>query len=239
MRNRIGSILWGLAFVIAGVGFAGNAFGVWDFNLFFDGWWTLFIIVPAVISMIQSGPHTGNIICALIGVVLLLGAQDILDRHLMGKLFLPVLLVVIGISILLGGRRRVATGTAQAGMGGADAAGYTAAQSDRGGVPNYSGVFSGCDVRWPAEPFHGANITAVFGGVDLDLRDAVFEGDVVVNATTIFGGADLKVPPHVRVKVTGTPVFGGVDNRADGPASEGTPVLYLNASCVFGGIDIK
>ena len=31
---------------------------------------------------------------------------------------------------------------------------------------------------------HGANITAVFGGVDLDLRDAVFEGDVVVNATT-------------------------------------------------------
>lgn len=239
MKNRIGSILWGLAFVVAGVGFAGNAFGVWNFNFFFDGWWTLFLIVPAVISMVQNGPHTGNIICALIGVVMLVSAQGLLDRHLVSKLLLPVVLVTVGVSILLGGRRRVTTGTAQAGMDGGNAAGYAAAQDGRGGVPNYSGVFSGCDVHWPAEPFRGANITAVFGGVDLDLRDAVFEGDVVVNATTIFGGADLQVPPHVRVKVTGTPVFGGVDNRADGPAAEGTPVLYLNASCVFGGIDIK
>ena len=230
-NNRLGSILWGAAFIIAGIGFAGNAFGVWNFDLFFDGWWTLCLIVPAVISMIQSGPNTGNVVCALVGVVLLLSAQDVLDPHLLGKLFLPVLLVVIGISILLGSRRRAVTAENGTVPG--------AARFSREGTPAYTGVFSGQDVRWPAQAFEGANLTAVFGGVKLDLRDAVFSGDTIVNATAIFGGIDLLVPPHVQVKVSGTPVFGGVENHADGPAAGGAPVIYLNTSCVFGGIDIK
>ncbi len=232
MRNRIGSVLWGLAFVIAGVGFAGNAFGVWDFNLFFSGWWTLFIIVPGLISMVQNGPNTGNVIVVLIGIVLLLSAQDVLDRALMGKMFLPAILVLIGISILLGGRRHITTHSAVGG----GSSGQTVSQQS--GVPSYTGVFSGSDVRWPAEPFNGANLTAVFGGVKLDLRDAVFNGDVVINSTAIFGGVDILVPPHVRVQVAGVPVFGGIDNHASG-VTAGNPTIYLNSSCVFGGIDIK
>jgi hypothetical protein len=71
MRNRISNVLWGLFFIIIGVGFAGNLFFDWDFHLFFDGWWTLFIIIPCLISMIQNGFGTASTIGFIIGVLLL------------------------------------------------------------------------------------------------------------------------------------------------------------------------
>ncbi|MEG1931597.1 MAG: LiaF-related protein [Pygmaiobacter sp.] len=226
MRKRIGSILWGLVFIVAGVGFAGNAFELWNFNLFFDGWWTLFILIPAAISMIQQGPNTGNSIWMIIGIVLLLSAQDIIDSHLVGKLFFPIILVMIGLSILFGSRLRGAVPHA------------VQANIPTGGMPSYNAIFSGNDVKWPAEAFQGATLNAVFGGVELDLRNAIITEDIVVSATVIFGGIDIFVPTNVQVKVSGVPVFGGVENKAAN-FMENSPIIYVNSTCIFGGIEIK
>lgn len=226
MRKRIGSIIWGILFIVAGVGFAGNAFGLWNFDLFFSGWWTLFLIIPAAVSMVENGPNTGNSILLLAGLVLLLSAQGFIQREIIGKLFFPVVLVLVGLSILLGSRAHH-TAPKEAAAGAAV-----------GPHPSYNAVFSGSSVRWPAEPFAGATLSAVFGGVDLDLREAVITQDVIIDATVVFGGIDLYVPPNVRVKVAGTPVFGGVENKA-AAMSEDAPTIYVNCTCIFGGMDIK
>ena len=226
MRKRIGSILWGVAFIIAGLGFAGNAFGIWDFDIFFDGWWTLFIIIPAIISMVENGPNSGNSIWLIVGGVLLLSAQDIIDGRIVGKLFFPAILVLIGLSIIFGNRVRHAVPQS------------AFASIPVGGVPGYNAIFSGNDVRWPAEQFNGASLSAVFGGVTLDLRNAIITEDVVINSTCIFAGIDIFVPQNVQVKVAGVPVFGGVDNKAVN-AAPGAPTVYVNSTCIFGGVDIK
>lgn len=226
MRKRIGTILWGIIFIVAGVGFAGNAFHLWNFDLFFNGWWTLFLIVPAIVSMIENGPNTGNSILLIIGAILLLSAQGWIERDILGKMFFPIILVLIGLSIIFGNRPHVKIPDAAV-------TGFAA-----GETPNYNAVFSGSDVRWPAEPFHGATVSAIFGGVDLDLRGAIITQDVIINTTVIFGGIDVYVPANVRVKVAGTPVFGGVTNKAES-AAENAPTIYINSTCVFGGMDIK
>lgn len=226
MKKRFGSILWGALFIVAGLGFAGNAFNLWNFDLFFDGWWTLFLIVPAIVSMIENKPNTGNTILLIAGVLLLLTAQDIIRGELVSKLFWPFILVLIGLSILFGNHHHVKIPET------------VTASATPGEIPNYSAIFSGSEVRWPAEAFSGASLTAVFGGVDLDLRSAVITQDVIINTTVIFGGIDLYVPAGVRVKVTGTPVFGGVDNKAVA-APDTAPTIYVNSTCVFGGMDIK
>ena len=51
MKN-ITKILWGTALIAVGGIIALNAFGITDIELFFDGWWTLFIIVPCLVGII-------------------------------------------------------------------------------------------------------------------------------------------------------------------------------------------
>ena len=73
--KKANSFFWGLALVAVGVFLGLNAFGITDINIFFDGWWTLFIIVPCTIGLFTDYDKTGNLIGILIGLVLLLCCQ--------------------------------------------------------------------------------------------------------------------------------------------------------------------
>ena len=77
--KKVSSILWGLVLVAAGVIFALNAFNITDIDVFFDGWWTLFIIIPCAIGLFTEREKIGNIIGIVVGVFLLLCCQDILN----------------------------------------------------------------------------------------------------------------------------------------------------------------
>jgi hypothetical protein len=84
-------------------------------------------------------------------------------------------------------------------------------------------------------------VTCVFGGAELDLRDAVLPGrEITMHVTCVFGGAEIIVPPEMRVVDTGSAIFGGReiagDSEETGPDS---PVLRLTGNCVFGGIEVS
>ena len=85
MKN-ISRILWGIVFILVGGILALNLFGITDIDIFFDGWWTLFIIVPCFVGIFSEREKTGNIIGLLIGVFLLLSCQGIISFDLLGNL---------------------------------------------------------------------------------------------------------------------------------------------------------
>lgn len=86
--------------VIIGVIIGLNTIGITDIDIFFDGWWTLVIIVPCFIGLFTNKDKTGNIIGLLVGVILLLGMQNIIDFNLIWKLLLPSIIVIIGLSLI-------------------------------------------------------------------------------------------------------------------------------------------
>ncbi len=87
---------------------------------------------------------------------------------------------------------------------------------------------------------NGADLTAVFGGVNCDLRKAIINQDQVINCSSIFGGIDILVPENVKVKVKSSSIFGGVsDHRKNRTESQDVKVIYINATCIFGGVEIK
>lgn len=223
MRTKTSNILWGLAFVAAGVIVIGNIIDLWDFSVFFRGWWTLFIIIPCIISMVTNGFHSGNLIGLGIGVLLLLGAQKVITGDLAGKLIFPVILIIIGLSILLGGHGHVK---------------HVKFPKSDGNSPEYASVFSGRDLSFAGQVFTGADFTSVFGGFDVDLREAQITQDVVIHATAIFGGADFRVPQNVKIVVSGTPIFGGTSMKAVQSSDPAAPTVYFNTFCAFGGIEI-
>lgn len=80
---------------------------------------------------------------------------------------------------------------------------------------------------------------ALFGGMDLDLRDAVFENQVVeVSGFWCFGGLDITVPEGIEVRDQTAGIFGGTDVRDVGEPLPGAPTLVLKGMTLFGGVSV-
>lgn len=224
--KKTSNILWGALLIAAGVLFALNALGITDINIFFDGWWTLFLIVPCTIGLLTERDKTGNLIGIAIGVFLLLCCQDVLDFSLLWKLLVPAIIVIIGVRLIVGGINSSKAGEVEAKM------------KAEGRAPRQvNATFSGQDVRFDGEVFDGAELTAVFGGVECDLRQAIIGSDCVIQVSAIFGGIDIRVPQNVNVKVSTNAIFGGTSNKT--PLKSGAPTVYITGICLFGGVDIK
>lgn len=219
------NILWGLVFIILGVIFGLNALEITNINIFFSGWWTLFIIVPSFIDLFKKNDKTWPIICLIIGVTLLLAAQDIISYELIAKLLLPTILVIIGLSLIF---KDVFQSSIKEAI----------SNINTENTPSHFVAFSGENLNYNNEEFTGCEMNAIFGGLKCDLRKAKIKKDVVINATSIFGGIDLLVPDDVNVKVTSAPIFGGVSDKTQ-PKENATKTIYIKATCLFGGLEIR
>jgi hypothetical protein len=81
---------------------------------------------------------------------------------------------------------------------------------------------------------------ALFGGMDLDLRDAVFEAPVVeIAGFWCFGGLDMKVPEGIDVRDQTAGIFGGTDVRDIGDPAPGAPTLVIKGVALFGGVSVR
>ena len=226
--KKTGKILWGLALIAIGGIFALNAFGITDIEVFFDGWWTLFIIVPCFIGIFSEREKTGNIIGLLIGVFLLLCCQNVLGFDMLWKLAVPAIIVIIGLKLIF-----------NAVFGDKAAKMIVESRQNGNDVKTGCATFSGQDMNFDGEKFDGAEISAIFGGVKCDLRNAIIEKDCAVTASAIFGGIDIYVPDNVNVKISSNSIFGGVSEKKHRPYMENAVTLYINATCIFGGAEIK
>ena len=225
--KKFENILWGIAFIVVGLILAGNAIGITNIDIFFDGWWTLFIIVPCFIGLFNDSDKTGNVIRLVIGGALLLACQGLLNFEMVWKLVVPVALVIIGVSIIFKDSIH--------GKINSEISKINKSQKD---IPSYCATFSEQNANFENEEFKGADLTAVFGGVKCDLRQAIINSDTVIKAESIFGGVEIYVPSNVKVKIKSTPIFGGVtDKSVHNQESEHT--IYINSTCIFGGVDIK
>jgi hypothetical protein len=101
-------------------------------------------------------------------------------------------------------------------------------------------VFSGSERKGRWRVRRQIETYAVFGGVDLDLREAVFESPVVeINGIWCFGGLDIKVPEGVEVRNEVMGIFGGSEVKDVGDPQPGAPVLVLKGVALFGGVSVK
>mgnify|MGYP002528725220 CR=1 FL=1 len=227
MKN-FGNVLWGIVLIVLGLIFGGNALGIININIFFEGWWTLFIIVPCFIGLFKDSEKTASLIGLLVGVALLLACQDIISFDIIWKLALPTILVVLGLSMIF-----------KDALGGKINDEIKKLNQKRNGENSYCATFAGQNINFNEEKFTGADLTAVFGGVKCDLRNAIIESDVVINVSATFGGIEIYVPSNVKIKIKSIPIFGGVDNKASTKTDENSRTIYINSTAIFGGVEIK
>ncbi|CUH93636.1 LiaF transmembrane domain-containing protein [Herbinix luporum] len=231
MRNKLSNLIWGIIFIVVGVGIAGDAMQLWDFTLFFPGWWTLFIIIPCLLSLIQNGFNIGAITGLIIGAMLFASRYVSFNINYW-RLIVPIILISIGLKIIF---QEVFKKTIRF-----DNTVHVEGQENFHNInrKEYNAIFASNNIKID-DQFMGTSLNAIFGGIALDLRDAIITCDVEISATAIFGGIDIYLPKGVQVKINNIPVFGGVSNKAvyNGEPSDYT--IYINSTTMFGGIDIR
>lgn len=99
--------------------------------------------------------------------------------------------------------------------------------------------FGGDEYIYRGETFHGARLEATFGGIRLDLRNAVINEDEEIDIRTCFGGVELYVPTNINIDIKSRSLFGGVGNEGMKCSDPEAPTLHIIASNIFGGVDIK
>lgn len=225
MKNY-NKIIWGIVIIALGIILTLNALNVTSITIFFDGWWTLFIIVPCLVGLIKGNNLKGNAIGIFIGVYLLLCCLDIISFGLFWKLLIPVTVLIIGVNLILGGVDHKRSSSIRKTL------------KENGATPEIVfSAFNSNNTSFRGRIFEGAELTAAFGSIRYDLRDAPIDTDSVIDFTCVFGGIDIIVPEGVNVKVHSTSLFGGVSNKT--LKNDSAPTLYVSGLCLFGGVDIK
>lgn len=223
MKSTLSKVVLGLLFIAVGIGYLGNELDWWNFTIWFDGWWTLFIIVPAVLSICNSGIGIGNLITLGVGLALLLSQLDVFEINSVWSIFIPAGLVLIGLGIIFGPLK----------------------QHDRpvinknGDTPNETAIFGGREPNYSNLEFKGTNCTAIFGGVELNLRNAIISENCEIVCYCVCGGIDIHLPPNVRVIMNITPILGGSESKYMSSPDTNAPTVSIIGTVIMGGVDVK
>jgi Domain of unknown function (DUF1707)/Cell wall-active antibiotics response 4TMS YvqF len=103
-------------------------------------------------------------------------------------------------------------------------------------------IFGGASRKGAWRAPAASTVVTVFGGADIDLRDAILPGrEITIKAFSVFGGMSITVPPDMRVIDSGVAIFGGreVSGNSAESVRPDSPVLRLAGACVFGGLSVK
>ncbi|MGL5541306.1 MAG: LiaF transmembrane domain-containing protein [Erysipelotrichaceae bacterium] len=224
MKRVSFNIILGILLILVGVGYLGNAFGWWNFSVFFAGWWTLFLIIPALYSIIQSGVRMGNFILLGAGVYFFLREQRLITFAITLPMIFSLALILIGVNLIFVNRnsrlhRPISYDTVE-----------------KNQTPNYStsAVFSSKNIALNTH-LTTAHLEAVFGNLEVDLSACDLRDTEWIELESVFGSLTLIVNEAVFVSLKEDNVLGNVSYN---PNPNALYSLNVNASAVFGNIRI-
>ncbi len=214
-----GRLYFGSIIVAVGVILLLDNTGTVDAGDIFSTWWPVLVITAGLLMLAANpGRWIMPLLVTAVGVALLLSTLDVVD---IGDFLWPAILVVVGLVVMFG--RNAGGGS-----------------SDTGSTVSNFTVFSGSELASHSDSFEGGSVSALFGGVELDLRDAQLAPDAVLDVFTAFGGVEVIVRDGWDVVVKGFPIFGAVENATiKDKLPSASPTLTINATVIFGGLEVK
>ncbi len=87
--------------------------------------------------------------------------------------------------------------------------------------------------------FRGADLLAIMGGLQIDLRRAAIHGEAVMDVFVMWGGIEIRVPEDWTVSSRIVPLMAGVEDKTRPPQGASTHHLILRGFALMGGVEIK
>ena len=196
----------------------------------FDSWhvfwgtvWAVGLILAGLMTIFSSrraSLRVWGLLLMTIGVSIGLGAYGVINISVW-KIFWPVMLIAIGliVSVGSGGHKRSKKSVA-----------------DDSGNEKIA-IFYGEESRVKGD-YTGGSATAIFGGVELDLRRANIKDGAVIDIFTFCGGVSISLPDDVIVKNEVRGILGGSKYKTVSKSSAKKTII-LRGECVLGGLEVK
>lgn len=207
--------------------------GIFTIGNIFQFWPTLFVLVGVMKiagSKSRSSVVTGSIFIA-IGVVMMLNSLGII--HFSWHDWWPVILIGAGLTIVFKDKSHTheASDSSQSFLSGDEL-------KNSHSVLDITAIMGGNETVNNSPDFRGGELTAIMGGVELDLRGATIQSDAVLNLWATWGGIVLKIPADWVVVNRCTAIMGGIEDKSfASPAS--AKRLIITGTVIMGGVEIK
>lgn len=210
--------------IFLGLGFFADQVPGFNFARIFGVFWPVVVMMIGLYIILKTRSQF-----LVGGFIFLLGGLWLVDQFVdlpfsIWNLW-PLVLIFIGLRIIFPGKwgefNRMSSGTVED-----DTFESTA-------------VFWGDSRKIKSDNLKSGKITAIFGGSEIDLRDAkVAKDGARIEIASIFGGVTVKVNENTLVKSEGLGIFGAFEEKTSKPAKpEGT--IVIQGSAIFGGVEIK
>jgi predicted membrane protein len=188
------------------------------------------LFVIGVILLINSSGKLLGFLLTFIGAIFLI-PRLFPNIELNSDIIIPILIIAFGIHLIFRRKIRIK-----------HSGNYQYKSIDNNYIDDVA-IFGGGHKTIYSDNFKGGNITAIFGGSEIDLTQCkLAEGDVILDTVMIFGGTTIMVPKEWNVRVMVTPIFGGFSNKVfRNPISpvDTTRTLIIKGVTIFGGGEIK
>jgi len=226
-QRLTGRLILGGVLIVLGLVFLLDNFGILDSDQILQFWPLILIGVGLWKAMRprEDGQRGFGFVLAAVGAALQLQLLGITDWSI--RVAWPVVLVAIGALLLWRGLGR---GRARGSR--ASAAGQLSEFAFMGGGNRL--------IATPA--FSGGDVTAIMGGLEIDLRKSAIAGEeAVIDVFALWGGIEIRVPAEWSVDVKGIAILGGFENNARDSAVEGMAGkrLVIQGTALMGGVEIK
>jgi len=215
-----GRIWLGLLFLLFGFGFLLHQADIIDLSQLLSNWWPLILVIIGLILLINRKHSSAGsgLLLLLIGLLFLINQW--LDFNLTDYIW-PLIFIIIGLIII-----------------------FSRVNWER---PSHMDtelktfvLFSGAEINSQSKNFQGGSVTAIFGGAEIDLREANIVDGAAIDLTTIMGGAEIKLPKNVQVEMSGVPILGGWEDTTRVREENGEAVkLKVNCLTILGGVEIR
>lgn len=220
MKAQLSRIIMGLAIVSVGVGFLLGNLGILNFNELASTWWPLAVILGGVLIFI-SDPKSYLWALLVLGLGVLWQLQKLgITNVNPWQLFWPAVIILVGFSILMN----------------RSAARLSVSKTEREDI---TAILGGSDQRNSSQDFKGSKVSAIMGGVKLDLRKAVIKKEATVEIFTFWGGVEIIVPPNVIVKNKSSVILGGIEDKTEHDTAKDAPILYITGDIIMAGVEVK
>ncbi|GMR25458.1 MAG: hypothetical protein BMS9Abin39_0757 [Ignavibacteria bacterium] len=191
--------------------------------------WPFIITIIGIFILLNTNKKLLGGILTGIGLFFLV-ERIVPGLHYQSGLVIPVLLIAFGIYIILKQTRKNIDDPERHGFQKKDL------------IDDIS-IFGGGSKIISSDNFRGGNITAIFGGSEINLTGCkLAEGEQIIDVLMVFGGTTIVVPKDWNVIVNVTSILGGFSDKSIKDPNiipDQSRTLHVKGLAMFGGGEVK